>query len=247
MGKHLKYTKYTLDSEFSYIFGAFPTMEAISFAPSLVRAVFVHSDFLSAPSYEEFSKLCDNYKIEFSIADKQVERLRDKGKCLVIGVFEKHQSELSTQAHHLVLVNPMDMGNMGTILRTALGFGFRDIALIKPCCDVFNPKVVRSSMGALFKLRIRSFESFDDYLEFCSEPEREYHPFMLGAVEDLSTLSFKSALPKSLIFGNESSGLDESYVNIGVPCIIRHEATIDSLNLAVAVSIALYDFYCKNS
>lgn len=52
----------------------------------------------------------------------------------------------------LLLNNISDPGNMGTILRTALWFGVKDIILSGDCVEIFNPKVVRSAMGALFKL-----------------------------------------------------------------------------------------------
>jgi len=62
---------------------------------------------------------------------------------------------------------------------------------------------------------------------------------MLKATKDLKKISFKE--PYSLIFGPESSGLDDSFLNVGTPVIISHEPTIDSLNLPIAVSIALYE------
>ena len=56
-------------------------------------------------------------------------------------------------ANHVVLVNPGDMGNMGTIIRTMLGFNYSNLAIIKPGVDVFDPRVIRASMGALFNTR----------------------------------------------------------------------------------------------
>ena len=55
------------------------------------------------------------------------------------------------------------MGNLGTILRSCLGFGMKDIAIIKPGVDIFDPKVVRASMGSIFSLNISYFNSFEDY------------------------------------------------------------------------------------
>lgn len=50
-------------------------------------------------------------------------------------------------ARHVVLHNPSDVGNVGTILRSALGFGFRDVAIIRPGVDPFDPRVLRASMA----------------------------------------------------------------------------------------------------
>ena len=59
---------------------------------------------------------------------------------------------LSGASNHIVLVNPSDMGNLGTIIRTAVGFGFTDIGIISPAVDAYNPKVIRGSMGSFSKL-----------------------------------------------------------------------------------------------
>ena len=128
------------------------------------------------------------------------------------------------------------MGNLGTIIRSAVGFGILNIAIIKPAVDLFSPKVIRSSMGAIFNVNIEYFDDFNAYLK----EKRNCYPFMLKATTSLSKVIIKE--PYSLIFGPEASGLDDSYLNVGCPLIIRHNNTIDSLNLDNAVSIALYEF-----
>ena len=55
------------------------------------------------------------------------------------------------------------MGNMGTIIRTCVGFGIKNLAVIEPAVDIFNPKVVRASMGAVFHVNICRYDSFDTY------------------------------------------------------------------------------------
>ena len=60
-------------------------------------------------------------------------------------------------------MNPSDMGNMGTIIRTGIGFGIRNLAIVEPAVDVFNPRVVRASMGSLFQMNFRYYDSFETY------------------------------------------------------------------------------------
>jgi len=60
--------------------------------------------------------------------------------------------ELEKEENHIVLVEPRNMGNVGTIIRTMLGFGYRNLVMIGPAVDIFDPMVIRSTMGALFKL-----------------------------------------------------------------------------------------------
>ncbi len=62
---------------------------------------------------------------------------------------------------------------MGNVLRTAEALGVRHLALVGACCDVYAPKVLRGSMGAVFRLGIRRFETAEDFLK--SVTRREYH------------------------------------------------------------------------
>jgi TrmH family RNA methyltransferase len=137
-------------------------------------------------------------------------------------------------------VNPSDMGNMGTIIRTAIGFGVNDIAVIEPCVDYFNPKVVRASMGACFSANICRFENFEQYKHVMGK--RDCYPFMLKGATELQKLSIDKSNAFSLIFGNEATGLPDQFAEEGRSVLIRHKDTIDSLNLSMAVGIALYEF-----
>ncbi|MHC1696275.1 MAG: TrmH family RNA methyltransferase [Eubacteriales bacterium] len=93
-------------------------------------------------------------------------------------------------------------------------------------------------MGALFHIRHQYFSSFEDYT--CLYPNHSFFPFMLtGAV----LLEQASSCPLfSLIFGNEASGLDESFSRIGQSVKIPLSGDVDSFNLSVAVGIGLYAF-----
>lgn len=64
----------------------------------------------------------------------------------VIGIFDKPDINVESGKSHVVLVNPSDSGNLGTILRTGLEFGFRDYVIIKPSVDIYDKKTIRSLM-----------------------------------------------------------------------------------------------------
>ncbi len=85
--------------------------------------------------------------------------------------------------NHIVLVNPSNSGNLGTIIRSMVGFGIYDLAIIKPAVDIFDLKTIRASMGAIFNIRFSYFDSFSDYSK---EYKNNYYPFMLQAKEKLS-------------------------------------------------------------
>ena len=120
-------------------------------------------------------------------------------------------------------------------MRTALGFGVRDLSLVPPAVDPFNPHVVRASMGAIFALRTALLD-VEVYQESFG---RSLFPFMLGADAALHEVSFPT--PCTLVFGPEGPGLPELYRTLGKSVRIPQDPRVESLNLAVAVGVALYE------
>lgn len=146
----------------------------------------------------------------------------------------------------MALWEPSDMGNLGTIERTLLGFGIRDLAVIgNSAADVWNPKAVRASMGALFQLELEWFPDFPAYLEKYGEG-RDIFPFMLDGGTVLTPESCPKTERYTLVFGNEASGLPPEFQGYGQSLFIDQTAAVDSLNLAVSVAVGTYLFTQKN-
>lgn len=223
--------------DYSYTLGAFPTIELLKCRPQAVREVLVHSTF---PEKATIDELCGKHKIPVTVADKQIARLSDKENCFVIGVFDKYTEDLKADAPHIVLVNPSNMGNLGTILRTAAAMGIYDIAIIAPGVDSFHPKAVRASMGALFRLRHKYYEDFADYRK--DFPDHEVFCFMLTGERQLTVSDVPKPKLFSLVFGNEATGLPAEFANYGQSIIIPQTPDVDSLNLTIAVGIGSYMF-----
>jgi TrmH family RNA methyltransferase len=227
--------KYQRDFPHSYTFGVFPTLELLQFQPSHVRRVLVSAQGERNEGVLKLRDLCARHRITVEVNDRQIERLSPKENTYAVGVFDKYQPRLAPDANHLVLVNPADMGNLGTIIRTMVGFGMNDLALVKPAADIFDPRVIRASMGALFRLNFAYFDGFDAHR---STFPHHLYPFLTNGATPLHEATFDA--PYALIFGSESSGLPDAYRRLGVSIAIPHSNAIDSLNLSVAVSIALY-------
>lgn len=228
---------YKKDDDTSYTLGVFPTIELLKTRPQDVVRVVVHSSIEQNKGYPFIQELCQKHHIHIDIHDKTIDKLSPKNNCFAIGVFKKYQSDI-IQGNHVVLVNPMDMGNMGTIMRTMLGFGYKDLIIVKPAVDVFDPKVIRASMGAIFHLNIQYYYDFETYYQ--EYQEREFYPLMLKGAKNIHTVSSQGI--HSLIFGNESHGLDDIYLNYGQSVFIPHSDTIDSLNLSMALGLTLFHF-----
>jgi TrmH family RNA methyltransferase len=231
---------YTRLLPYSYAAGLFPAMEALNKAPASVSRVLLHSKLGTGEGAQALMQLCEDLSIRTEVADKALRRISGKDNVFAAAVFNKVFKEPDSQKNHLVLVSAMDAGNLGTILRTALGLGYVDVALILPCADPFDPQVVRASMGAVFSLRIREYQSFDEYS--ARRLGRVLYPFMLDGSLPLKTAVTHKKVPFSLIFGNEGSGLPHEYSGFGTPVRIEQTEQVDSLNLAVAAGIGMYAF-----
>lgn len=230
---------YKKSFEHSYTFGMFPTVELITARPQAVVKVLVSSSYRSDNSMDIF-ELCRKHNIRTEINDKAINKVADKENCFVVGVFEKYSCSLSRSQSHIVLVNPSNMGNMGTIIRTLVGFGLSDLAIISPGVDIFDPKVIRASMGALFRINFRYYDNFDQYRsEF---KEHMIYTFMLDGAKSLKDVNHDENKKFSLVFGNEATGLDPSFAGAGTSVLIKHTERIDSLNLTIAAGIAMYHF-----
>lgn len=231
------YKRYRKEDTVSYALGITLTFELLKFKTESVTRVYIHSGMKQGDTLDKLTALCREAGIEMVYTDKIFHVLSKKENCYVIGEFKKFQGKLSTERSHIVLVNPSNAGNMGTIMRSALGFHMNQMAIIRPAVDAFDPKVVRASMGAIFSSNFVYFDSFAEYREQFGQ--RELYPFMLDAKTSLHDVKPKGVF--SLIFGNEATGLPEEFSQVGTTVIIPHSDRIDSLNLPIAASIAMYE------
>ncbi len=228
---------YDRSLDYSYAPGVFPTLEALTRAPQRVRRVLTHSRAEGSEGLDKILALCQQHNIRVEQADKALARVSGKDNCFAAAVFAKEAAPL-LPGWHVVLHHISDSGNLGTILRTALGFGYLDIAIIRPAADVYAPPVVRASMGALFSLRVTEYDDFALYR--AQFPQQTLFPFMLDGA--LPPDEAKKEAPFSLIFGNEGTGLPPEFAAFGQPIRIPHSNAIDSLNLSIAAAIGMYEF-----
>ncbi len=228
--------RYRSDFLHSYCPGVFPTLELLQQRLDLVQAVLLDSKGDQNRGVEKIKRICNQNQIKIIQNDKLVRKLSKRGNTYAIGVFRKEKSRLDQSSNHLVLVNPSGMGNLGTIMRTMLGFGFKDLAVIEPAADPFDPRAVRASMGSLFYLRIATYSAFSDY--WGSYAAHNLYPLMTSGDQILPSVQFTP--PYTVIFGEEASGLTADFAQYGTAVCIPQQNEIDSFNLAVSVGVTLY-------
>ena len=236
----MKIQRYKHDSPYSYTLGATLTYEMLKCSPELVTKVYLSSSLNFTDGINQMIEMCSKNKIQVITSDKAFHILSPKENCFVIGEFRKKHSQLH-HANHIVLVEPSNAGNLGTIIRTAAGFQINDIAIIRPAVDVHDPKTIRASMGAIFHMNIQYFDTIEEY---CNQyPDNIKYAFMLKASHSICNIVLRE--PFSLIFGNEATGLPNNFVDFCDSVVIKHSKDIDSLNLTVAAGIAMYEFTKK--
>lgn len=154
---------------------------------------------------------------------------------------ELHQPSVRTL---LVVENLSDPGNIGTLVRTALAFDFGMVIMCGQGVDPFSPKVVRSSVGAMFGLQI-AIASTEATLEYL---KREGYALLVAALS--GSKSLKQALPAvgkdrlALAIGSESDGLSGEMIGAARGVVrIQHSKRVESLNSAVAGSILMRECY----
>ncbi len=235
--------KYKKEFSHSYTLGPFPTFELLLHRPERAKAVYYDDSFREK---EKLQALCRSANVPCLCSRRALDRISQKEICYAAGEFEKYPGALRKGAPHVALVEPADMGNLGTIQRTLLGFGIRDLAVIgQSAADVWNPKAVRASMGALFQLEIETFPDFPAYLAKFGEG-RSIFPFMLDGGTVLTPESCPKAERYTLVFGNEASGLPPEFQTYGQSLFIAQTDAVDSLNLAVSVAVGAYLFTQRN-
>ncbi len=135
-----------------------------------------------------------------------------------------------------------DPGNLGTIIRTALAFDYYNIVVDEQCADVYNPKTIQASKDSIFKVNIAQDEKLKT-LELIKKEMKVYAADM-GGSENVANLK---KLDKScLVFGSEAHGISDEIKKISDGSVgIKINKKIESLNVAIATGILLYDIRKK--
>jgi RNA methyltransferase, TrmH family len=136
-----------------------------------------------------------------------------------------------------------DPGNLGTIIRAAGWFGIRNIICSPDCVDLYNPKVIQASMGALLHVNVFYYDLKKLLLSAAEKKIPVFGTMLEGKSIYSHTLDKKGVI----IFGNESKGISkelESYIThkIMIPKFGVSKQGIDSLNVGMAASIVLSEF-----
>ena len=166
----------------------------------------------------------------------------------ILAVIEKNTdiNEIDyNQNLFLVLDNIQDPGNVGTILRTADSINLKQIIVSKGTADCYNPKVVRSTMGAIFRVKVIECEDLKKVVKEMKKRKIKVYATDLQTDKSIYDVDYKKS---AIVIGNEANGVSKELLEIAdekirIPMIGKTE----SLNAAVATGIILYEVVRKGN
>lgn len=161
----------------------------------------------------------------------------------IMAIIEKGDTDAQidyTQDIIVALDDVQDPGNLGTILRTVDSIGLNQIIVSKGTADAFNSKVVRSTMGAIFRVKIIEVENLPQSIK---EMRRHHFKLMVTSLQTENSIYDIKFNKKIIVIGNESNGVSKEIQEMAdekakIPMLGKTE----SLNASVAAGVVMYEY-----
>ena len=225
-------------------------------APLLrIRQVYVMESFLetkgkcSGAFGEKYSEIKDkldkvNYEaVADNVFKKMCDTITPQGIITVVDFAGNSIDDIINVDKPLIMIleNVQDPGNIGTIIRTAEGAGASGVILTADCADIYSPKVIRATMGSIYRVPVYITQDLEDTLQVLSQKDI----VTVAAALNKSSVSYDLydyALGTAFLIGNEGNGLRQDTINTAkYVCYIPMLGEVESLNASVAASILMYE------
>ena len=180
-----------------------------------------------------------------SVFDAMAETVTPQGVLAVVRMPEYSLEEMIQNAGTLVLLeNLRDPGNLGTIIRTAEAAGVSGVILSKESVDIYNPKVIRSTMGAVYRVPFLYVEDFQKLLGELTVREVRLLAAHLKGTKTFDKADYSGKV--GILIGNEANGLSEEASELAQEkVLIPMAGKVESLNAAVAAALLMYEAFRK--
>ena len=203
--------------------------ELATLVPSYLQRVYAVEDWV-----KEHAGLLDASKLmEISVTElERISQLQTPNKAVAVLKQFEHKEPVAF-SFALYLDTIQDPGNFGTIIRIADWFGVKNVVCSPGCADLYNPKVVQSTMASIARVNVY-YDEENNWLA------KQKLPVYAAALNGRSIHEFKKTETGILLIGNESKGLHEELLQRATEKItIPRIGTAESLNAAVATGIIL--------
>ncbi len=219
--------------------GAKNIADAMSVSTGIIQTVFLAEGFED----KELLSVIKKNRIEtIPISMDDLRNLCDTENpqsILAVANFATLRPDYNTARYVTILDAVQDPGNVGAIMRTSLALGMDAVIMGKGTCDVYNPKVVRSSVGALLRMPFETGEDIAAKMEFL-----RLKGFSIVATSSHAPTTLENAKLRkkvALIMGNEGAGTGATYLDMADAVVkIPLKNKVESLNVSVAHGILSY-------
>ena len=187
---------------------------------------------------QEIISMDDNLEADFYITKEIMKKISSQVSLSKRVAVCYKTEEKTIQNKILVLDNIQDPGNLGTLIRSAVAFGFHDIVLSNDCVDLYNEKVIRASEGMIFQINVLR----KDLNCFLESIQNDYQILItdVNNGENIKNINLNKNI--ALVIGNEGQGIKKEikkYANEFIK--INMNEACESLNAGVAGSILMYE------
>ncbi len=213
------------------------------FAPE----IFFYTEKSREKYGEDFERISDCSKKTLEVSQSVFEKISDtkspQGFFCVFNMLDKSKIPytINNRGNYIALENVQDPSNLGTILRTAEALGVEGVIMSEDCCDFFSPKVVRGSMGAVFRIPVYVPESFVGYMKQLSDCGMKTYGSTPRNAESITDIDFNGGV---MLIGNEGNGLSQEVLSACTNRVkISMRGRAESLNAAAAAAILMWEMF----
>jgi len=219
--------------------GAKNIADALALSAGIIQAVYITPEFKD----KELAALLKQNRVQvMEVSEEDIKVISDTEApqpIIAVANFATLRPDWNTARYVTLCDAVQDPGNVGAIFRTSLALGMDAVVLGKGSCDAYNPKVVRSSVGALLRLPFEVGEDLQAKMEFLRTKG-----FSIVATSSHGTITLdKAKLRKkvALIMGNEGAGTGATFLDMADAVVkIPLKNKVESLNVSVAHGILSY-------
>jgi TrmH family RNA methyltransferase len=174
----------------------------------------------------------------YEVTDEIIQHLSDtQNPQGIAGVFRLPKPSLPDNPQRVLILDAIrEPGNMGTILRTAGAAGIEVVILAPDCVDPYNPKVLRSGMGAHFRLPVVEAD-WANIRGYCDDLKK----YLATGEAELNYTDVDWTEAWALVIGNEAHGVGEKASNFAAQGVSIPMANAESLNAAIATGVLLFE------
>ena len=237
--KKLKEKKYRKDK---YIIEGYKMLREAIYEEIRIDLVIVTEDFYNV-NQDLLKKLAFNkcnYIIVSTNVFKELTDVKTPQGIMAV-VYKNKEDSINESARYIMALDDVqDPGNIGTIIRTLDSANIKQLIVSKGTVDAYSPKVVRSTMGAIFRVNVIEVENLKDELDKLKQKGFKIVSTSLQTDKSIYDINYDK---KVVVIGNEANGVskeiqDNSDIKVKIPMLGKTE----SLNASVAASIMIYEY-----